>query len=383
MAGFTGISRFGIPLLSAFLFAGRAHALHFAAYGDTRTNPDTHQLVINAISKVDPELVIFSGDLWDGYGLTTEASQAKFKSVLTKNANIAALLEKNLYLVARGNHETEAELLSFQPSLVRGGKPVYAFTQGNCFFISLSMDPLVSLAFLETQLQSAEAKKADWKFVFSHYPVYSTGDHGAQGLPDVERICDKYGVNVVFNGHDHMYERTNQIYAGKVVDTTSRLTSSKGTVYIVSGGGGAPLYPVGRQWWTRFSKSVNNFCEITADASLMTVTARTPDGKALDSFTLSKITVPLAEARIRKAPLLLDIGDVASQRMAILAFEPAPAADAWVEIRAADGSLLKRETLTGGQTSWAWDYSKAGQGDYVAVLKAGAASSSRTISVAR
>ncbi len=280
-----------LAAMSVLLGAQPGHALHFAAYGDTRTNPDIHQTVIDAVAKVNPELVIFSGDLWDGYGPNTAASQAKFKSVITKNPAIAELLEKNLYLVARGNHESEADLLSFQPTLVRDGKAVYSFTQGNCFFVSLAMDPMVSLAYLETQLQSPPARRAAWKFVYSHYPVYSTGDHGAKGLPELEKLCDKYRVAVVFNGHDHIYERSNQIYAGKVVDSTSSLSAGRGTVYIVSGGGGAPLYPAGRQWWTRFSRSVNNFCDVKADDSLLTVTAMLPDGKTLDFFTVSKIPV--------------------------------------------------------------------------------------------
>ena len=370
----------GFFLTSVLCAVAPASALHFAAYGDTRTNPDTHQLVIDAISKVNPELVIFSGDLWDGYGADVPASQTKFKSVITKNANIAALLSKNLYLVARGNHETEADLLSFQPTLVRGGKPLYSFTQGNCFFVSLAMDPMVSLAFLETELQSAAAKAATWKFVYSHYPVYSTGDHGAQGLSAFEKLCDKYGVNVVFNGHDHMYERTNQIFAGKVVDTTSRITASKGTVYIVSGGGGAPLYPVGHDWWTRFSKSVNNFCDIKADSTLLSITAMLPDGKTLDAFTLSKSTVPVA-VRPAAEPFWLQVSDVPSQRMAILAFAPAPVAEAFAEIRAADGSLIIREALTAGQSRWAWNYAKLPQGDYLAILKTRAGSQSGKISV--
>ncbi|HKP95543.1 MAG TPA: metallophosphoesterase [Fibrobacteria bacterium] len=364
--------------------AQAGHAVHFVAYGDTRTNPDTHQTVIDAISKADPELILFSGDLWDGYAGTLSASQARFKSILTKNANIARLLEKNLYLVSRGNHERESELLSFQPTLVRGGKPVYSFVQGNAFFVSLAMDPMVSLAYLDSQMQSTEAKQAKWKFVYSHYPVYSTGDHGAQGLPGLEKLCDKYGVNVVFNGHDHVYERTNQIYAGKVVDTTNRLSAAKGTVYIVSGGGGAPLYSVGRQWWTRFSRSVNNFCDVKADDSLLTVTAMQPDGKTLDAFSIAKSPVAVAvRAAAQKGPAWFTVADVPSQRMAILSFEPAAGADGTLEIRAGNGSLIKRERLSVAQTASAFDYSRLPQGEYLAVLKANGTSLSRKVTVAQ
>lgn len=266
-----------------------AHALRFVAYGDARTYPAMHQQVVDGISKVDPELVIFTGDLWDGYGLTTAASQSKFGAILRKHANIGALLDQNRFLVARGNHESEADLLSFRPSLVRDGAAVYSFAQGNCFFVCLGMDPEASLGFLERELQSKASTQAAWRFVYSHYPAYSTGDHGAQGSPGLEKLCDKYAVTAVFNGHDHIYERTHQIFAGKVADTGNGLLAGKGTVYIVSGGGGAPLYRAGRQWWTHASASANHFCDVQAGDSLVTVTATLPNGGILDVFTIGKM----------------------------------------------------------------------------------------------
>ncbi len=65
-------------------------SLHFAVYGDTRTDFATHQQVVDAISKLNPQLVLHSGDLWDGY--TTDM----FRTILTKNANIGALLTAGL-----------------------------------------------------------------------------------------------------------------------------------------------------------------------------------------------------------------------------------------------------------------------------------------------
>ena len=86
--------------------SGGGAALHFVVYGDTRGDAVTHQSVVDAFAKLDPQLVLHSGDLWDGY------TPAEFGTILTKNANIAALLTSNLFLVSRGNHETASAMLS-------------------------------------------------------------------------------------------------------------------------------------------------------------------------------------------------------------------------------------------------------------------------------
>lgn len=366
--------------LWALISIDNASGLSFVAYGDARTYPNDHQVVVDAIARVNPELILFSGDLWDGYGSTLAASSERFRAILNKNANVAQLLQKNLFLVARGNHETESEMLAFQPSLVRNGKVQYSFTQGNCFFISLGMDAMVSLAFLEQQLQSAAAKQATWKFVYSHFPVYSTGDHGSLGMPAFERICDKYGVNVVFNGHDHLYERSHQIYGGKAVDNSNRLTADKGTVYIVSGGGGAPLYSCHTKgWFTNVCRSTRNFCQVKTDENQISVRAMLTNGQAFDSITISRSFATHAAPSASPFFGWLNVNQMLSQNRAILSFSPIRGYVGILEILAADGTSLRKETLASGQTSLAWDYGKTAKGEYLAVLRDGAVSFSRKI----
>jgi len=68
------------------------------------------------------------------------------------------------------------------------------------------MDP-TQLDWVQQQLSGSNAK---WKIAFFHHPLYSDGRfHGSdvdlrnQLMP----IFEKYGVNVVMSGHDHVYER--------------------------------------------------------------------------------------------------------------------------------------------------------------------------------
>jgi hypothetical protein len=243
-----------------------------------------HQNVIDQIAKLNPELVIHSGDLWDGY------SQATFTSILKKNANIASLLDSGRYVVSRGNHESVTDFMAFRPSLTRGNaSELFSYTIGNSFFVVLGMDPGKAAAFLEAELKKPEALAARWRFVQSHYSIYSGGTtHGARGNPTIEKLCDTYHVTVYWSGHDHIYERSHQVYGGQIVDNDDELSASSGTVYVVSGGGGAPLYGVSPIATTHLQASANNYVDVLAAADTLTVNAYKVDGSVVDSFVISQ-----------------------------------------------------------------------------------------------
>jgi hypothetical protein len=262
--------------------------LRFVVFGDSRDNSDIHKTVLDAMSKMSPELILDTGDLWAGYANTSKL----WASITTSNANIAALLNSNRYLVSRGNHETVAELLAFTPTLVRDNRETYSFTVGNAFFVSLGMNPATATAFLSQELASAPSKAATWRFVYSHYPIYDSGDgHGpVKGIPAVESICDQYHVTAFFSGHEHIYERFNQLAGGKVVDTSDTLKASKGTVYVVSGGGGAPFYTVTTTLPQEHvnKTDVNHYMLVDLTATTMSVQTLDTANAVIDHFQINQ-----------------------------------------------------------------------------------------------
>lgn len=262
--------------------------MRFAVFGDSRDGYAVHQNVLNQMSKSNPQLVLDTGDLWSGY----PSGSSQWLAITKSNANIATLLASNLYLVSRGNHETASELLAFKPTLVRGGVETYSYKIGNAFFVSAGMDPSKATTFLKTALSSPDATSATWRFVYSHYPIYDSGDgHGPiTGVPSVETLCDTYHVTAFFSGHEHIYERFSQIKASTVVDTGNAMKAIKGTVYLVSGGGGAPFYAV----TTPLAQSqvhatnVNHFSVIDLTATTMSVQVLDVSGAQIDKFTISQ-----------------------------------------------------------------------------------------------
>src|SRR5205807_2181046 len=105
------------------------------------------------------------------------------------------------------------------------GQRYYTFAKKNVRFFVLDtdyMDP-PQLQWLEQQLKSA---RDEWKICYFHHPLYSSGGtHGSETDLRVllEPLFVKYGVNVVFSGHDHIYERVKP---------------QKGIYYFVSGSAG-------------------------------------------------------------------------------------------------------------------------------------------------
>ena len=106
-----------------------------------------------------------------------------------------------------GNHDDSNETL--YKSFNMNGQHYYSFKKGDVQFFVLDSNYMDSkqLDWIQNQLSSSGAK---WKIAYFHHPLYSDGRfHG----PDLDLrkqlmpIFEKYGVNVVLSGHDHVYER--------------------------------------------------------------------------------------------------------------------------------------------------------------------------------
>ena len=135
-----------------------------------------------------------------------------------------ALIDQKVeFYAALGNHDDPNQKL-FTPFHM-GGKRYYSFKKGNVRFFVLDTDALdpKQLAWLDAALGASQEA---WKICYFHHPLYSNGaTHGSEVNLRVilEPMFQKHGVNVVFAGHDHIYER---------------LVPQKGIQYFVSGSAG-------------------------------------------------------------------------------------------------------------------------------------------------
>ena len=122
-----------------------------------------------------------------------------------------------------GNHDKQEN--RFYPGFNMGGERYYTFVRQHVRFVMLDtnlMDPK-QLAWAEQTLRDAPEA---WKIVCFHHPLYSDGGrHGSNVELRVllEPLLVRYGVSVVFAGHEHIYERT---------------VPQKGITYFVEGSSG-------------------------------------------------------------------------------------------------------------------------------------------------
>jgi hypothetical protein len=113
------------------------------------------------------------------------------------------------FYAALGNHDDPNQRM--YKAFNMNGERYYTFrpslTAGVRFFAldSNYMDPK-QIEWLQKELA---ASGSDWKIAFFHHPPYASGMHGSDEIlkGQLEPIFIKHGVNVVFTGHEHFYER--------------------------------------------------------------------------------------------------------------------------------------------------------------------------------
>jgi 3',5'-cyclic AMP phosphodiesterase CpdA len=136
----------------------------------------------------------------------------------------ATLLEAGvLFYAALGNHD-RPENRSYK-RFNMAGERYYTFARKNVrfFVFDTNLMDAQQLAWIGKTLEQSQD---DWKIAYFHHPIYSDGDrHGSNVELRVllEPLLVRHRVNVVFSGHEHIYERT---------------VPQNGITYFVEGSGG-------------------------------------------------------------------------------------------------------------------------------------------------
>jgi len=196
-------------------------SVRFLVIGDTGTGTDKQKQLAELMvqyKQVYPfEFVLLMGD--NMYG---GESPADFK---TKFENIYKTLldDKVKFYATLGNHDESNQ--RFYENFNMNGEEYYRFKKGNVAFYSLNSNYMEKkqIKWLEEQLAKDDS---EWKICYFHHPPYSSGKkHGSSEelRKVVEPIFVKYGVNAVFAGHEHFYER---------------IKPQKGIYYFIWGAGG-------------------------------------------------------------------------------------------------------------------------------------------------
>lgn len=250
----------------------------FAVYGDSRTYPDAHARVAESIRMSRPRIVFHTGDLV-GAGRDLTNWETEFFEPA------AGLIANAPLIPVPGNHEYAGSgpLWFFYFFDRPGHEGWFALTYGDARFIGLDTSAPYAAGtpqhnWLVQELSSAAYRDAAWRIVILHEPPF-TSTVGRADNPAVRGelvpLFEQSGVDVVFCGHSHTYERYlhNGIY------------------YIVTGGGGGPLYPLAPDTTPpirQFGLSVHHHCIADVAAGTLTISAVDIAGEIFDSVELRK-----------------------------------------------------------------------------------------------
>jgi Calcineurin-like phosphoesterase len=111
------------------------------------------------------------------------------------------------FYAALGNHDDPNQ--RFYKPFNMNGERFYTFTKGNIEFFVLDSN-YMDRKQLDWFERSIKDSKSDWKMAYFHHPLYSSGEaHGSEVdlRTMLEPLFVKYGIDVVFAGHEHFYER--------------------------------------------------------------------------------------------------------------------------------------------------------------------------------
>lgn len=198
-----------LPLVAAaqeLRLPNKAGSLKFAVLGDTG-EPSSGQIAVARQMAAWRGRFPFEFSLLLGDNLYGRESARDYEKKFS--GPYKALIDGGVkFYAALGNHDEAAQT---QYKLFNmGGQKYYTFKpqDGVRFFaIDSNYVDQKQLQWLDKELA---ASGSDWKLVFFHHPLYSSG--GTHGSADLQRellepLFIKHGVNVAFMGHEHFYER--------------------------------------------------------------------------------------------------------------------------------------------------------------------------------
>ncbi len=288
--------------VASFTTAKPAGSISFCVLGDSGSGTGSQYRTAQLIQQRNPDLVLHCGDVVYG-SFDPFRADTRCLSVYQPH------MRSTPYYFTVGNHDmtydgsasyiaafslpTNDVSLALLAADRTAPEHYYSFDHGDVHFICL-FNPMLMFydfapgttqyAWLERDLAKTTKK---WKVIFQHIPVRTSGPHiydesNFNGLNDTAEVRDallplasRYGVSVIFAGHDHLYER---------------FVPEQGVHLITTGAGGViPLY--GAAILDPLSARLNvldHFTHVQVQDDTMTIRAVGTNDVIFDEFVIQK-----------------------------------------------------------------------------------------------
>ena len=275
-------------------------SFRFVAGGDSRSGlpnwPEKRDNISRTMAKFNPSFVLFIGDFiynWNDQNEWNNWFAAAQEYWVDNNGltipMIPAIGNHEVFWPQPGDYNPENEATNYYGQFyLPGNERWYSLDWGpDLHVIVLDSEVLDTgsdtwsdqLAWLENDLAANE--NSMWKIVIFHRPAYSSGGGLDGAQTDWVPLFDNYHVDLAISGHHHCYERTHPIKNNQISDN--------GTVYVVSGGWGAPLHSGNPEWFTAYGPTaIFHFVIIDIFEKTLHLRAVNTDGETFDELYIPK-----------------------------------------------------------------------------------------------
>ena len=266
--------------------------IEFIVFGDSGKGTRVQYALAQQMLQREPDFMLHTGDLVYGDG-------ARHKYPARFFGPYREIIARVPFFPCLGNHDVaiDGTALPYESvfELPQNG-PVgrradheYWFDFGPARIAVL--DSNVSQQEMETYFvpwlrEVFEPNAPEWRIVSFHHPPYTAGNY--KGDLAVRKtlvpVLEEVGVDVVFNGHDHNYQRLEPIRDGQV--------AADGIQYIITGAGGARLYEVKRaeaEHVVVFDNVHHSATFVRIDGETMSLEQFDTEGEVIDAFEITSV----------------------------------------------------------------------------------------------
>lgn len=323
---------------------GTSAPLYFWVVGDSGTGGANQAKVhtamrdYNKAQKSQLDLYIHVGDMAYGSGTDTQFSERFFRMY-------EPTLRNTVCWAAMGNHEGKTSkgkdgtgpfydayicpTRGEAGGLPSGKEAYYSFNYGNVHFVVLDshdLDRRPGGAMARWLKADIEKTKAEWLIAYFHHPPYTKGSHDSdkesqliEMREHIMPILEGGGVDVVFTGHSHIYERSMLINGAYQTPTTAKgvilddgdgdpegdgpylkskgLVPNNGTIQVVAGHGGTKVSRKGTMPIMRRIIVENGSVLVSVKGNTLSAKMLNLDATVRDSFAIRK------EGTIKHSPI--------------------------------------------------------------------------------
>ncbi|MBN2561162.1 MAG: metallophosphoesterase [Phycisphaerae bacterium] len=283
----------------------RGRPFRFLAFGDSGVGSYSQQALADLMTEQNPDLIIHAGDLDQSTGDPENYLTSYFQPY-------AALIRSVPFLSVVGNHDCATDfgrpLLNIFVLPRNGPDNIepernFWFDFGDARFVGLDSNKIAgkqSGVLTPEQMKTIVAPwlrevltdcDARWKFAYFHHPFYTgctthTPDGAAYVKEAYVSVFEECGVDIVFSGHNHLYERSAPILHDAIVDV-----ERGGVVYVTTGAGGAGRYPMSDtppDYNVVYNDKCLSFTQVDLTADRLELRQIGDNGQTIDEYVIEK-----------------------------------------------------------------------------------------------